>query len=133
MHQLNHVHMLGKAYLVNPPRTVEVFNDWLKVLVERIDMKILMGPYSIDCKTLGNEGITGVIVIETSHCSGHVWHAVERPFMTWDVYSCVLFNPDVVIRHIHEHFQIDELSYTVLDRNDVPVVIKSGIVEGKDL
>jgi S-adenosylmethionine/arginine decarboxylase-like enzyme len=125
MTHLHHLHMLGKAFLKNPPRDVDLFNRWLTHLVEKIEMKTLMGPYSIDCLTVGNEGITGVIVIETSHCSGHVWHAVERPFIMFDVYSCVDYDPQVIIEHLDEYFGVEELHYTIIDRNDIPVVLKT--------
>ena len=115
---LNHLHLLGKAFLKNPPRDVDHFNDWMKTLVEKIEMVILMGPYSIDCKTLGNEGITGAVVIETSHCTAHIWHAVDRPFMMMDCYSCVAFDPAVVLQHIDDHFEIDTVDYAFFDRND---------------
>lgn len=115
---LDHKHMLGKAFLRNPPRTVEIANEWLTKLVDLIDMKILMGPYSIDCQTLGNEGVTGVVVIETSHASFHCWHAVEKPFLMFDVYSCVDFDPETVRAHIHEYFDIEWIDYGVFDRND---------------
>jgi S-adenosylmethionine/arginine decarboxylase-like enzyme len=128
MHDLNlfHLHMVGKAYIKNPPTTVEAINDWLIDLVEKIQMKILIGPFSVDCKTLGNEGITGALVIETSHLSGHCWHLVDRPFLMWDVYSCVVYDPEVVLQTIHTHFDLEQCNYALIDRNDVPYVVKSG-------
>lgn len=115
---LNHVHLLGKAFVMNPPQDEVVANDWLTKLVEKINMKVLMGPYSINCKTLGNEGVTGVVVIETSHASFHCWSEVERPFFMFDVYSCVDFSPMDVLKHLDDYFDIDEVTYGFYDRND---------------
>jgi S-adenosylmethionine/arginine decarboxylase-like enzyme len=109
--------MVGRAYLSNPAVTEQDASDWLLDLVNTIDMKILMGPYTINCETLGNEGVTGAVVIETSHCSGHFWHRVEKPFLMFDVYSCVDFDPNAVLENLHKHFQVIECSYAVIDRN----------------
>jgi S-adenosylmethionine/arginine decarboxylase-like enzyme len=122
--KLNHLHMLGKAYLKNPPVNVEAANAWLETLVERINMKILMGPYSVDCQTVGNEGVTGAVVIETSHATFHCWHMVEKPFFMFDVYSCVEYDPKVVLGLIDEHFGLIDSSYMLIDRNgDTAAVI----------
>lgn len=117
--------MVGKAYLAAPPVTEAAMNAWLLDLVEKIEMKVLMGPYSINCDTLGNEGVTGTIVIETSHCAGHCWHMVERPFMMFDVYSCVEFDSQTVLRNMHEHFNIVSCDYAVLDRNETISIVES--------
>jgi S-adenosylmethionine/arginine decarboxylase-like enzyme len=125
---LHHIHLLGKAYINNPPRDEAIANEWLKSLVEKIDMKILMGPYSIHCNTLGNEGVTGAVVIETSHAAFHCWSEVDRPFLKFDVYSCVDFDPEVVLHHLNEYFDVDSASYMMIDRNpDVPVVVGQGM------
>lgn len=112
---LNHIHMLGRATLSNPPTTVEQADDWLRRLVEKIGMKILIGPFSVDCQTLGNEGITGAVVIETSHATFHVWTNVPEPFIMFDCYSCMPFEPETVKEHINE-FGVKEIKYTVIDR-----------------
>ena len=130
---LNHRHMLGKAYLRKPPITEQAVDQWLTKLVSDIDMKILMGPYTINCFTVGNEGITGAVVVETSHCSGHFWHLVDRPFLMYDVYSCVYYDTDVVFNNIHEHFDVEEISYTLIDRNNGPFVLDTGIWYPKNI
>ena len=123
---LHHIHLLGKAYLRNPPVDEQSANDWLLDLVATIEMKVLIGPFSIHCETLGNEGVTGAVVIETSHCSGHFWHKVERPFVTFDVYSCVNFSPETVLKNLHKHFDVEVCEYALIDRNDTIKIIESG-------
>jgi S-adenosylmethionine/arginine decarboxylase-like enzyme len=120
---LVNIHMLGRAYLSNPPRTVEQADDWLRRLVEKIEMKILIGPFSVDCQTLGNEGITGAVVIETSHATFHVWTEVERPFIMFDCYSCMPFSDEAVAEHLDE-FGVQAINYMVVDR-DTMVVVKT--------
>ncbi len=123
----NHMILLGKAFISNPPRNDAIANEWLTSLVEKIGMNILMGPYSVDCMTLGNEGVTGVVVIETSHASFHCWHAVERPYLMFDVYSCVDFEASTVLSHLDDFFQVDEANFMLIDRNGVPKVVSEGI------
>ena len=79
----NHLHMLGTAWVRKPPITVEQADEFLKTLVSKIGMSVLMGPYSINCTDIGNEGITGAIVLSFSHASFHCWSEVENPFMTF--------------------------------------------------
>jgi S-adenosylmethionine/arginine decarboxylase-like enzyme len=115
---LFHIHMLGKAYLSRPPITVEAMNAWLLDLVEGIKMVVLAGPLTVDCKTLGNEGVTGAIVIETSHITGHCWSSIDRPFLMMDAYSCVSYDPQIVIDITDKHFGIVSYEYMLVDRND---------------
>ena len=41
---LEHKHLIIRAELKNPPKCAEAIQDWMKLLVDKIDMKILMGP-----------------------------------------------------------------------------------------
>lgn len=124
--ELHHLHMVGKAFVNHPPLSAEEVNAWLETLVDVISMKILMGPYSIKCETLGNEGVTGAVVIETSHSTIHFWHAVDEPFGMFDVYSCAAFDPQDVLMHLHSAFDVVKCEYAVMDRNDNIRVVEEG-------
>jgi len=116
MPEFTHLHMLGRAVVANPPRDVETAKAWLTGLVDKLGMKTLMGPYAINCDTLGNEGITGAVVIETSHVTFHCWSEVEKPFIMFDVYSCLGFDAEMVSEHIEQHFDLKAINYAVYDR-----------------
>jgi S-adenosylmethionine/arginine decarboxylase-like enzyme len=124
---LDHRHILVKASgLTDPPREVQRLSDWLVRLVAAVDMKVLMGPYTVRCETAGNEGCTGAIVIETSHASLHCWDTVSNPFLQMDLYSCAHFDSEAVINLIKEFFPCD-ISWMVIDRSDVSMrVIETG-------
>lgn len=127
---LNHKHILITATgLANPPRTPEQLSSWLIELVSKVDMVVLLGPYSIRCDTLGNEGVTGIVCIETSHASVHCWdmHADTLPFLKMDLYSCKDFSPADVIEHLAV-WQPTQSEYMVIDRNGVMHVSSTGIV-----
>ena len=123
MQELNHLHLLVSASVKNPPREPEVFNNWMKELVEKVNMVVLMGPYSTYCETHGNEGLTGLVCIETSHSSAHFWENDEGiPFLRFDLYSCKTFDPQAVIKHM-EIFDPIQIDYTLVDRNSAKIVI----------
>lgn len=128
MHDLCHRHLIVTAFLNNAPTNVETGEDWLTKLVEVVDMQILMDAKAIYCEDLGNEGLTGVVGLTTSHASFHAWHAVERPFMQMDLYSCRDFTVADVLEHM-KVFEPTEVSFVVLDRNDgINKVVEQGVV-----
>ena len=70
---LEHKHLIVRAELNNPPKCTSAIDLWMRRLVEQIGMKILMGPYSVYSDMVGNQGLTAVTIIETSHIAMHVW------------------------------------------------------------
>ena len=72
---------------------------WLRTLVNKIDMKIIKGPYASYVSKEGNRGITGVVMIETSHIAIHIWDEESPALVQCDVYSCAEFSVGEVLRH----------------------------------
>ena len=58
---LEHKHLIVRAELFNPPQCAEAIQDWMKKLVDKIGMKILMGPYAVYSEMENNRGLTMVI------------------------------------------------------------------------
>jgi len=87
--------------LKNVPKTPEIIIDWLNRLVKTVNMEILIPPKAVRCDDLGNEGVTGIVCIKTSHASIHVWDSGENPFLKCDLYSCATFEPQDVIKIIN--------------------------------
>jgi S-adenosylmethionine/arginine decarboxylase-like enzyme len=124
---LDHRHLIVTAFVTRPPMTVEAGENWLRELVGLVGMEILMDANAIYCEDLGNEGVTGVVGLTTSHASFHSWHGAERPFMTMDLYSCRHFEAQTVIDHLAE-FGAEECRYMVIDRNEGRnEIVESGI------
>ena len=124
--KLFHQHLLIRAYVKNPPTKEEVLNDWLSSLVDAIKMKIVVPPRSAYVSKLGNEGLTGSVNIETSHCAIHIWDKLEIPRIEMDVYSCDCFELETVLNKLKE-FDLVEYHYMMVDRNEAPfTVISSG-------
>ena len=119
--------MVGKIFVSNPPRTAEQGIAWLKELVDKIDMKVLIEPQAINCNTFGNEGVTGIVCLETSHASFHSWSEVENPFINFDVYSCADFAAETVLRHF-DVFSPVGYQYIIIDRNNgLEIIDKSSL------
>lgn len=112
---LFHKHLIIRAELDNPPKDVLAIQDWLKALVEEIDMKILLGPFAVYCDMEGNRGLTVIAVIETSHIAMHVWDEEVPALMQLDVYTCSTLDPYEVIEALKE-FEPAKIEMKYLDR-----------------
>lgn len=113
----NHLHLLVKGYITNPPKSEEVLNQWFKELVNKVGMVVVAGPTSVYVSEPGNEGITGTVTLATSHASIHVWDAIHPSMFQFDLYSCSDFTPEQVLNHINEHFSLQSATYQFIDRN----------------
>jgi len=113
----NHLHLLVKGYLLNPPKTEDTLNKWLSELVDTVGMKVVAGPTSVYVDEPGNEGVTGTITLATSHAAIHVWDAEIPAMFQFDIYSCKEYNPNIVLNHINKHFDLKEAYWSFIDRN----------------
>ena len=113
----NHLHLLVKGYITNPPKSETVLNQWFKELVNKVGMVVVAGPTSVYVNELGNEGITGTVTLATSHASIHVWDAIHPSMFQFDLYSCSDFTPEQVLNHINEHFDLQSATWQFIDRN----------------
>lgn len=126
---LEHKHLIVRAELNNPPYNVHEIKEWMKDLVKQIDMNILMGPYAVYSDMVGNQGLTAVTIIETSHIAMHVWDEVEPGLMQLDVYTCSKLNIEDVFKAI-EPFEPVKVEYKYIDReHDLTLLDKGTIVE----
>lgn len=124
---LEHKHLIVRAELKKPPQCAESIKDWMKVLVNTIDMKILMGPYAIYSNMVGNRGLTAVTIIETSHIALHVWDEVDPALMQLDVYTCSKLNIDDVFEALKQ-FDPIHVEYKYIDRENELTLLDKGIL-----
>lgn len=123
-----HKHLLVDATLNKPPTDPRAVEDWLRRLVKAVDMEIFIEPQAKYCDDPTNAGVTGFVVITTSHASLHVWSEEYQPFAKFDLYSCREFNVNDFLDMIKE-FDPVTVSYTVIDRSDPhQKVLESGTV-----
>ena len=79
-------------------------------------MKAMMGPYVKYSHMIGNRGITGAAIIETSHIVVHFWDEISPALMQFDVYSCGDLNPEKICDKIKKDFNTTKIKYKFLDR-----------------
>jgi len=122
---LEHKHLIVRAELDNPPMDVAEIDLWIKALVEKIGMKILMGPYAVYSEMENNRGLTVVAIIETSHIVLHTWDECDPGLMQLDVYTCSELNINDVFDAVQE-FGPTKIEYTYIDRENDLTLLDQG-------
>ena len=122
---LEHKHLIVRAELDNPPMDVSEVDEWIKALVEKIGMKILMGPYAVYSEMENNRGLTMVAIIETSHIVLHTWDECTPGLMQLDVYTCSELNINDVFDAVQE-FGPSKIEYTYIDRENGLTLLDQG-------
>ena len=112
---LVHNHLIIRAECMDPPTCPNYVKQWLENTVELIGMKVCQGPISAYVDVEGNEGATGVVIIETSHIAIHVWDRRKPALLQLDVYTCGDFEPRKIFNALKE-FDVMKLEYKYLDR-----------------
>jgi S-adenosylmethionine/arginine decarboxylase-like enzyme len=106
-----------RAEIQNPPKDPVVINSWLAELTDALGMKIMMGPFSAYSEMIGNRGLTGACIIETSHIVAHIWDENSPAMLQLDVYSCAPVDTNLVLERI-EQFEPTHVDFKFLDRAD---------------
>ena len=112
-----HKHLIIRAEVNNPITSEKELKKWLRNLVKKIDMKIIKGPYASYVSKEGNRGITGVVMIETSHIAIHVWDEKSPALVQADVYSCASFSMNEVLAEFIE-MGVVKIEHMLLDREN---------------
>lgn len=113
----NHLHLLVKGHVKNPPKSEAILNQWFKELVNKVRMVVVAGPTSVYVDEPGNEGITGTVTLATSHAAIHVWDKQEPSMFQFDIYSCSCFEVTEVIEHLNQ-FELLDCEWLFIDRNE---------------
>lgn len=96
---LVHQHLIVRAEVSEPFTDCKKAGQWLTELVGKIGMKILSGPHVEYSEKTGNRGLTGFVIIETSHIAIHLWDEVQPALAQLDVYTCSNLELPVVFDH----------------------------------
>ena len=112
-----HKHLIIRAEVNRPLKGEKETKQWLRKLVKKIDMKIIKGPYASYVSKEGNRGITGVVMIETSHIAIHVWDETLPALVQCDVYSCAEFSSNEVLAEFID-MEVVKMDHIMLDRAD---------------
>ena len=122
-----HKHLIIRAEVNNPLMSAEkVSQEWMPALIDKIGMKILMGPYAVYSNVVGNRGLTAVTIIETSHIAMHIWDEVSPALMQLDVYTCGSLDPYDIVDSIAEFDPVSiEMKYLDREHNLVEIPLPS--------
>ena len=103
MTPLVHKHVIIRAEVLSPPTNENLVSNSVKDLIERIGMKLLMGPYAKYVDMPGNKGLTVAAIIETSHIVMHTWDECDPALVQLDVYTCGPFDPKIVFDWLQQY------------------------------
>ena len=115
MELIEHKHLIIRAEVLNPPKDEVWVQNWLTMLVDKIGMKIAKGPITAYVDVPGNEGITGLVAIETSHIAIHIWELLEPALVQLDVYTCSSLDKDMIFAEL-EQWNPTKVEWKYLDR-----------------
>lgn len=113
-----HNHLLLNGASTNPPKDEATAIEWMRQLVESIDMKIIQGPFASYVTKEGNRGLTAIVMIETSHIAMHVWDETDPSFIQFDLYTCSTLPIRKVIDNLVKTFGLINYRYKVLERSE---------------
>lgn len=111
---IQHNHLIVRAELDNCPDNSEWVHEWLLHMVDVLGMNVLAGPLvARESETIGNIGITGVVLLTTSHMAVHFWE--EDGLMQLDIYTCGSLDRDVIFRELGP-MEPSKIEFKYLDR-----------------
>ena len=112
---VKHKHLIIRAEVNRPITSEKEIKRWLRNLVNKIDMKIIKGPYISYVSKEGNRGVTGVVMIETSHIAIHIWDETTPALVQCDVYSCAEFSSNEVLLEFTD-MEVTKIDHMILNR-----------------
>ena len=114
---MEHNHLLINAtFDTTPFCSTDFTSNWIRGIVDKIDMEILYAPRAVRCDQINNEGISAFCLITTSHISLHSWEKTDPNLVQLDVYSCKDFDVNLIIDDINQFNPLD-IKYKFLDRS----------------
>ena len=116
MTPLVHKHVIIRAEVLSPPTIEKLASEHVKDLIDRIGMKLLMGPFAKYVTIPGNRGLTVASIIETSHIVLHSWDETDPAIVQLDVYTCGEFDPITVFEWLEEKYNPVKIDYKYIDR-----------------
>lgn len=113
-----HNHLLLNGWTLDAPKDEQFVIDWMRNLVEKIDMKVIQGPYASYVTAKGNRGLTAVVMIETSHIAMHIWDEEVPSRIQFDLYTCGELPVKKILDDMEENLGLFSYTHLVLERTD---------------
>jgi|TARA_B100001094_G_C18194218_1_gene809488 S-adenosylmethionine/arginine decarboxylase-like enzyme len=120
-----HKHLIVRAEVRRPPMNEEEAKKSIVELIDKIDMKLLMGPFAKYVEVAGNRGLTVASIIETSHVVLHSWDEETPAVVQLDVYTCSSLEPGDVFDWLQRYEPI-KIQHKFIDREfDITIIDRS--------
>lgn len=123
---IQHKHIILNAKVKRPITKLHEAEKLLSDLVTTIDMKPLIRPVCRYVETEGNRGMTGAILIETSHIAFHIWDEEEPAKLRFDLYTCGALNEQLVLKFVDRQFGFISGDWMLLDRETENLILAEG-------
>ena len=123
---IQHKHILINATIKRPITKIHEAEKFLSDLVTTIDMKPLIRPVCRYVETEGNRGMTGAILIETSHIAFHIWDEKEPAKLRFDLYTCGALQKQLVLKFVDRQFGFISGDWMLLDRDTENLILVEG-------
>jgi S-adenosylmethionine/arginine decarboxylase-like enzyme len=91
---------------LNPIKNVHENDKFVREIARVLDMNIISGPHSLYIDDKGNEGVSSVTIIKTSHICIHSWDQKSPGVIHLDIFSCKLFSVKKVKNFLLKRFNI---------------------------
>lgn len=114
---VEHTHILTRAEVQRPLTTSDSVCDFLRRAVALAGMHVIGGPWAVEGIVEGNEGWSGVAILDFSSCSYHNW--TGSPVEQFDLYTCGPADPHALAGAIYQLFNergVDHFMWQVIDR-----------------
>ena len=111
-----HNQLLVNGYTVSALKSEAAAVEWMQSLVDSIDMKTIQGPYASYVTKEGNQGLTCIVMIETSHIALHIWDEPNPAEIQFDLYTCGELPIDKILKKLEDELGLIDYHYMVLER-----------------
>lgn len=114
---LQHRHLILTGEVDEPPIDEDALKSFLLRLVDSLGMKKLCDPVAVYCDEPGNVGMTGFVLLTTSHASYHDWEKEDgSATVQLDIYTCGDLVPEAVVEFLMNNLNLTKFTYRVFDR-----------------
>ena len=112
-----HLIVDGKARNDKLLRNKDKLFEWLVDITDALGMQILQGPICVESIWPGEyDGITGVVIISSSHIAVHTWPEAGQYTVNVDVFSCHSFPWENILARIVKDWIMDDHNVKLLTR-----------------
>lgn len=126
-----HQHLIVRGFCKKPFTSSDDLNKWFIDLVHNVEMEVVAGPTSVYVSEEGNEGVTGTVTLATSHSSIHIWDHTDPALFQFDIYSCKLYDIQIVFDHLNI-MDVISFEWLLIDRNNGVSAENKGIGHGSE-